>query len=108
MQQKKQSPPKSLLATCNTVDIEQKRFVVGRNPWLCFPFELLEVVTTHLMWNSAATYAGQLAPPGLLATLIGFAGALHYSFGKSPLRSGISGEYFMCRISLTISLKKKF
>lgn len=52
-----------------------------RNPWLCFPFELLEVATTHLMWNSAATYAGQLAPPGLLATLTGFAGALHYSFG---------------------------
>ena len=82
--------------------------MVGRNPWLCFPFELLEVVTTHLMWNSAATYAGQLAPPGLLATLTGFAGALHYSFGKSPppLLHRLFGEIIRCRISQTISLRE--
>ena len=53
-----------------------------RNPWLCFPFELLEAVTTHLMWNSAATYTGQLAPPGLLATMMGLSGMLHYNAGK--------------------------
>ncbi|XP_037084602.1 major facilitator superfamily domain-containing protein 6-B-like [Pollicipes pollicipes] len=64
-----------------------------RNPWLCFPFELLEVVTTHLMWNSAATYAGQLAPPGLLATLTGLAGALHYSFGRGV--GSFIGGYLM-------------
>ena len=53
-----------------------------RNPWLCFPFELMEVVTTHLMWNSAATYTAELAPPGLLATTMGLSGMLHYNAGE--------------------------
>ncbi|XP_037084598.1 major facilitator superfamily domain-containing protein 6-B-like [Pollicipes pollicipes] len=64
-----------------------------RNPWLCFPFELLEAVTTHLMWNSAATYAAYLAPPGLLATLTGVAAALHYSVGRGV--GSFIGGYLM-------------
>ncbi|KAF0313534.1 Major facilitator superfamily domain-containing protein 6 [Amphibalanus amphitrite] len=74
-----------------------------RNPWLAFPFELLEVATTHLMWNSAATYAGQLAPPGLLATLTGFAGALHYSFGRGI--GSFLGGYLMALFGPVIAMR---
>ncbi|CAG7728467.1 unnamed protein product [Allacma fusca] len=52
------------------------------SPWWCFPFEALEAFTYHLMWAAAATYCSILAPKGLLATLMGVMGALHYSLGK--------------------------
>ena len=53
-----------------------------RNPWLCFPFELMEVVTGNLMWTSAATYTAELAPPGLLATMMALSGMLHFDAGE--------------------------
>ncbi|KAK7067024.1 hypothetical protein SK128_018617 [Halocaridina rubra] len=52
------------------------------NPWMCFPFEALEVFTYQLMWVAAATYCPILAPKGLLATMTGVVGAVHYSIGK--------------------------
>ena len=58
-------------------------FSVQRSPWYCFPFEMLEVFTFQIMWVAAATYCPILAPPGLLATMTGLAGAVHYSIGKS-------------------------
>ncbi|CAL4070476.1 unnamed protein product [Meganyctiphanes norvegica] len=52
------------------------------NPWWCFPFELLEVVSYQLMWVAALTYCPLLAPKGLLATMTGLAGSVHYSVGR--------------------------
>ncbi|CAG0887735.1 unnamed protein product [Darwinula stevensoni] len=52
------------------------------NPWLALPLEALEVFTYHLMWVAAATYATVIAPKGLLATVTGVMGAMHFSFGK--------------------------
>ena len=53
-----------------------------RNPWLCLPFEVLEVFTYQIMWVAAVTYCPILAPKGLVATMTGLAGACHYSVGK--------------------------
>ncbi|XP_076032426.1 major facilitator superfamily domain-containing protein 6-like [Oratosquilla oratoria] len=52
------------------------------DPWLCFPFEMLEVFTYQIMWVAAATYCPILAPRGLMATMTGLAGAVHYSVGR--------------------------
>jgi len=42
---------------------------------------MMEAVTYHLMWTAAATYCNVIAPKGLLATLTGVMGSLHYSLG---------------------------
>lgn len=52
------------------------------NPWMSFPFEALELFTLQLMKVATSQYAGQRAPKGLLATLNGMAGGMHYGFGK--------------------------
>ncbi|XP_071542120.1 major facilitator superfamily domain-containing protein 6 [Panulirus ornatus] len=52
------------------------------NPWWVFPFEILEVFTYQLMWLAALTYCPILAPKGLLATMTGLAGSIHYSLGR--------------------------
>jgi len=52
------------------------------NPWMCFPFELLEVITFQLTWVAAVTYCHIIAPKGLLATMTGLIGATHYSIGR--------------------------
>lgn len=52
------------------------------DPWLVFPYELLEIFTYQIMWVAAATYCPILAPKGLLATMTGLAGATHYSLGR--------------------------
>lgn len=52
------------------------------DPWWIMPFETLEIVTYHLMWVAAATYAAHLSPPGLLATIQGFIEGVHYGVGK--------------------------
>lgn len=50
---------------------------------MVFPFEVLEVFTYQIMWVAAATYCPILAPKGLLATMTGLVGSVHYSFGTS-------------------------
>jgi len=52
------------------------------NPWLSLPFEALEAVTVHLMGISMSLFCASAAPPGLLATLHGMAGSVHYSIGR--------------------------
>ncbi|XP_064090441.1 major facilitator superfamily domain-containing protein 6-like isoform X2 [Macrobrachium nipponense] len=61
------------------------------SPWMVFPFELLEVFTYQLMWVAAITYCPILAPPGLLATMTGVAGAIHFSIGRG-VGSFIGGQ----------------
>ncbi|KAG8195952.1 hypothetical protein JTE90_028926 [Oedothorax gibbosus] len=52
------------------------------DPWWIMPFEILEIFTYHLMWVAAATYAANLSPPGLLATIQGFIEGVHYGVGQ--------------------------
>jgi len=52
------------------------------NPWLSLPFEALEAVTIHLMGISMSLFCASAAPQGLLATLHGLAGSIHYSIGR--------------------------
>ncbi|XP_071534119.1 major facilitator superfamily domain-containing protein 6-like [Panulirus ornatus] len=52
------------------------------NPWMVFPFEVLEVFTFQLMWVAGVTYCPVLAPKGLLATMTGLVGCTHYSLGR--------------------------
>ncbi|KAI9554090.1 hypothetical protein GHT06_019362 [Daphnia sinensis] len=52
------------------------------DPWLCLPFEALEAVTVHMMAVASSMYCAAAAPPGLLATLNGAVGSVHYSFGR--------------------------
>nr|CAH0110425.1 unnamed protein product [Daphnia galeata] len=60
------------------------------DPWLCLPFEAMEAVTIHMMAVASSMYCAAVAPPGLLATLNGAVGSVHYSFGRG-LGSFIGG-----------------
>ncbi|KAB7503931.1 Major facilitator superfamily domain-containing protein 6 [Armadillidium nasatum] len=53
-----------------------------RNPWMCLIFECFESITYQLMWVTCLKLCPLLAPKGMLATMTGLAGSIHYSFGK--------------------------
>ncbi len=52
-----------------------------RDPWLCLLFEPFEAVTVHMMAVASMMYCAAAAPPGMLGTLNGAVGSVHYSFG---------------------------
>ena len=52
------------------------------SPWHAFPFEALELFTINLFKIACVQYVGEMAPPGLLATLNGISGCIHYGLGK--------------------------
>jgi MFS family permease len=52
------------------------------NPWHAFPFEALELFTINLFKVACVQYVGEKSPPGLLATLNGISGCIHYGLGK--------------------------
>lgn len=52
------------------------------NPWWSLLFEAMEASTYHLLWVTVATYSGILAPEGLLATVEGCVGGLHFGIGR--------------------------
>ena len=56
---------------------------------MAFPFEALEVFTYQLKKVATSRYVGDNAPTGLLATLNGLAGCMHYAFGKGMILKGI-------------------
>ena len=70
-----------------------------RDPWLSLPFEALEAVTIHLMAVSMSLFCASAAPTGLLATLHGLSGGIHYSVGT--IRSFRLTHQFKC-VSLYI------
>ncbi|XP_076261099.1 major facilitator superfamily domain-containing protein 6-like [Rhynchophorus ferrugineus] len=70
--------------------------------WWCFPFEALESLSVHLMWVAAATYCALLAPPNLLATLIGVCGMAHYSIGRG------SGSFIGGHIISKFGIRQSF
>jgi len=66
------------------------------DPWLAFPFEAMEAFTLNLMKVGAQTYIGANAPKGLLGTVNGIAGGLHFGFGKGI--GGLIGGYMIAGI----------
>lgn len=52
------------------------------SPWWSIVYEAMEFATYHFMWVTVATYSGILAPEGMLATVEGFAGALHFGLAR--------------------------
>ena len=52
------------------------------NPWHAFPFEALELFTINLFKVACVKYVGENAPNGLLATMNGISGCIHYGLGK--------------------------
>merc|ERR1719305_2161588 len=50
------------------------------SPYLAFPFEALELFTNNLMRIASIQWVGSHAPPGLLATLNGVVGGIHFGF----------------------------
>ncbi|XP_063853444.1 major facilitator superfamily domain-containing protein 6-A-like [Scylla paramamosain] len=68
------------------------------DPWLVFPYELLEIFTYQIMWVAAATYCHILAPKGLLATMMGLAGSIHYSLGRGL--GSLIGGYLIANMGL--------
>ena len=70
---------------------------------MAFPFEALELFTYQLKKVAASRYVGMNAPPGLLATLNGLAGGMHYGFGK-----GTGGLIGGAIVAYTRSIGKAF
>lgn len=68
------------------------------DPWVVFPYELLEIFTYQIMWVAAATYCHILAPKGLLATMMGLAGSIHYSLGRGL--GSLIGGYLIANVGL--------
>ncbi|XP_071527991.1 major facilitator superfamily domain-containing protein 6-like [Panulirus ornatus] len=52
------------------------------DPWMVFPFELLEVFTHQLMWVATMTFCPLITPKGLLATMVSLVGTVHFSIGQ--------------------------
>ncbi|XP_054708258.1 major facilitator superfamily domain-containing protein 6-like [Uloborus diversus] len=74
------------------------------NPWWCIPFEAMEAFTYHLMWVAAATYGAELAPQGLLATIQGCVGGLHYGVGRGSgsFAGGTLMSHFGARLAFRV------
>ncbi|XP_042878928.1 major facilitator superfamily domain-containing protein 6-like [Penaeus japonicus] len=73
------------------------------DPWLVFPYEMLEVFTYQVMWVAAITYCPLLAPKGLLATMTGLAGATHYSLGRGV--GALFGGYLISSYGLPAAFR---
>ncbi|XP_035704713.1 major facilitator superfamily domain-containing protein 6-A isoform X2 [Folsomia candida] len=73
------------------------------SPFFCFPYEAMEAFTYHLMWIAAATYCSDLAPKGLLATLTGVMGSLHYGLGKG--NGAFIGGYLIGAVGTRLSFR---
>ena len=56
------------------------------NPWHAFPFEAMELFTINLFKVACAQWVGANAPQGLLATLNGISGGIHYGIGRGKNR----------------------
>lgn len=65
------------------------------NPFHVLPVEVLEAITTSLLWVVASVYCGKIAPD-YLATLQGVIGTMHYALGKQKKFSNhyCSGKRF--------------
>nr|XP_053646239.1 uncharacterized protein LOC128698164 [Cherax quadricarinatus] len=68
------------------------------DPWLVLPFEVLELFTYQLMWVAAITYCPILAPKGLLATMTGITGSVHFSLGRGL--GSLVGGYLIDNLDL--------
>ncbi|XP_047496052.1 major facilitator superfamily domain-containing protein 6-A-like isoform X1 [Penaeus chinensis] len=73
------------------------------DPWLVFPYEMLEVFTYQVMWVAVVTYCPLLAPKGLLATMTGLTGATHYSLGRGV--GALFGGYLISNYGLSAAFR---
>ncbi|XP_069992367.1 major facilitator superfamily domain-containing protein 6-like [Penaeus vannamei] len=73
------------------------------DPWLVFPYEMLEVFTYQVMWVAVVTYCPILAPKGLLATMTGVTGATHYSLGRGV--GALFGGYLISNYGLPTAFR---
>ncbi|XP_063588956.1 major facilitator superfamily domain-containing protein 6-like [Penaeus indicus] len=73
------------------------------DPWLVFPYEMLEVFTYQVMWVAVITYCPVLAPKGLLATMTGVTGATHYSLGRGV--GALFGGYLISNYGLPAAFR---
>ncbi|CAL4196991.1 unnamed protein product [Meganyctiphanes norvegica] len=70
------------------------------NPWWAMPFELLECFTNSLLGTAAASYAGDMATPGTIATLQGLYGGLHHGVGRGA--GGLIGGFLASVLDIHI------
>uniref|UniRef100_T1E8L3 Putative transporter n=1 Tax=Anopheles aquasalis TaxID=42839 RepID=T1E8L3_ANOAQ len=73
------------------------------NPYWCFPIELNEAISCYFMWVVATTYCAVLAPNGLVATLIGVAGMVHFCLGKGI--GAFAGGFLIARVGLRMAFR---
>ncbi|ETN64833.1 hypothetical protein AND_003414 [Anopheles darlingi] len=73
------------------------------NPYWCFPIELNEAISCYFMWVVATTYCAVLAPNGLVATLIGVAGMVHFCLGKGI--GAFVGGFLIARVGLRMAFR---
>ena len=59
------------------------------NAWYVLAIEPLHGVTFGALWAAATSYGGQIAPPGMTATVIGVISAVHFELG--PVIAGLAG-----------------
>ena len=57
------------------------------NPLHALPFEALELFTINLFKIACVQYVGENAPQGLLATMNGISGCIHYGLGKGIIEN---------------------
>ncbi|XP_076359183.1 major facilitator superfamily domain-containing protein 6-like isoform X2 [Tachypleus tridentatus] len=73
------------------------------SPWWCLLFEAMEAFTYHLMWGAVSTYSATLVPKGLLATVQGCVGSLHYGLGKGV--GSLVGGHIMNAIGARLAFR---
>ncbi|XP_018006678.1 uncharacterized protein LOC108664575 [Hyalella azteca] len=78
-------------------------YSVISDPWYCFIFEALEVFTYQLMWVAVITFCPILAPKGLLGTMTGIAGAMHFNVGRGG--GGFLGGFLIANVGLVWSFR---
>ena len=64
------------------------------SPWQVFPFEAMEIFTLNLFKIAQLEKTREKAPTGLLATLNGLSGCMHYGLGKGTFYSRITLYYY--------------
>ena len=69
--------PKMLYLTFAIYVVRLSGYVLITNPWFVLPLELLHGVTYAAMWTTSCSYAAELAPEGMGATMQGLVYGVH-------------------------------
>ncbi|KAB7496065.1 Major facilitator superfamily domain-containing protein 6-A [Armadillidium nasatum] len=74
-----------------------------KNYYWCFPFEVIEGITTGLLVASAIIYGSKLSQQSNLGTLQGILATFHYGFGKSA--GSLLGGFLMGRLGGRVAFR---